>query len=245
MSQHLGMVVVPKKGGALRVCVDLKPLNENVLREVHPLPKVDDILAQLSGAKIFSKLDANSGFWQIPLAKKSRLLTTFITHYGRYCFNKMPFGISSAPEHFQKRMSKILAGLEGVLVLIDDVLVFGKNQKEHNERLRAALLRIKESGATLNLSKCEFSKKQIKFLGHLIDGNGIRADPDKTTAITEMKEPSNVSELRRFFGMVNQLGKFSNKLADLTQPLCQLLSTKSSWTWGHAQDRHLLKSNRS
>jgi len=128
-----GMVVVPKKGGAIRICVDLKPLNENVLREVHPLPKVDETLAQLAGAKVFSKLDANSGFWQIPLAKKSHLLTRFITPFGRYCFNKMPFGISSVPEHFQKRMSKILAGLKGVLCLMDDVLVFGKDMKEHDE----------------------------------------------------------------------------------------------------------------
>ena len=94
-----GMVVVPKRNGSIRICVDLKPLNENVMREVHPLPKVDDILAQMSGARIFSKLDANSGFWQIPLAKESRLLTTLLTPYGRYCFNKLPFGICSAPEH--------------------------------------------------------------------------------------------------------------------------------------------------
>ena len=128
-----GMVVVPKKEGAIRICVDSKPLNENVLREVHPLPKVDDTLAQLTGAKFFSKLDANSGFWQIPLAKKSQLLTTFVTPFGRYCFNKMPFGISSAPEHFQKRMSQILLGLTGALCLMDDVLVFGGDKSEHDQ----------------------------------------------------------------------------------------------------------------
>lgn len=107
-----GMVVVPKKSGKVRICVDLKPLHESVLREVHPQPKVDKTLAQLSGAKFFSKLDANSGFWQIPLAEESRLLTTFITPSGRYCFNKLPFGISSAPEHFQRRMTAILNGLQ-------------------------------------------------------------------------------------------------------------------------------------
>ena len=122
-----GMVVVPKKSGAVRICVDLKALNENVLRETHPIPKVDDTLAQLTGATIFSKLDANSGFWQIPLADQSKLLTTFITPFGRYAFNKLPFGISSAPELFQKRMSKILEGLDGVVCLMDDVLVFGKD----------------------------------------------------------------------------------------------------------------------
>ena len=97
-----GMVVVPKKEGSVRICVDLKPLNQSVLREVHPIPKVDDTLAQLAGATVFSKIDANSGFWQIPLAKESRPLTTFITPYGRYLFNKLPFGISCVPELFQQ-----------------------------------------------------------------------------------------------------------------------------------------------
>ena len=120
-----GMVVVPKKNGAVRICVDLKPLNTSFRREVHPLPRVDDTLAQLTGARFFSKLDANSGFWQIPLSSASRLLTTFITPSGRYCFNKLPFGISSASEHFQKRISSILHGLDGVLCQMDDVLVFG------------------------------------------------------------------------------------------------------------------------
>ena len=232
-----GMVVVPKKDGKIRICVDLKPLNENVLREVHPLPKVDETLAQLSGAKVFSKLDANSGFWQIPLAKDSRLLTTFITPFGRYCFNKMPFGISSAPEHFQKRMSQLLTGLHGVLCLMDDVLVFGKDEKEHSDRLDAALKRIEMAGVTLNPSKCEFGKDRLKFLGHLIDEQGIQADPEKTSAIREMKPPSNIPELRRFLGMVNQLGKFSSNLADLTRPLRELLGKKSTWLWDTAQDQ--------
>ena len=110
-------LVVPKKEGKILICVNLKPLNQHVLCEVHQLPRFDDTLAHLAGARVFSKLDANSGFWQIPLARKSHRLTTFITPFGRYCFNKMPFGISSAPEHFQRRMSKILSGLDGVLFL--------------------------------------------------------------------------------------------------------------------------------
>ena len=106
-----GMVVVIKKSGGVRICVDLKPLNKCVLCERHPLPRVDDTLAQLTGATTFSKLDTNSGFWQIPLSEESKLLTTFITPFGRYCYNKLPFGITSAPEHFQRRMSSLLEGL--------------------------------------------------------------------------------------------------------------------------------------
>ena len=230
-----GMVVVPKKSGNVRICVDLKPLNQSVLREVHPLPKVDETLAQLAGAKVFSKLDANSGFWQIPLSQSSRLLTTFITPMGRYCFNKLPFGISSAPEHFQRRMSEILAGLEGVLCQMDDVLIFGKDQAEHDKRLEAALKRIEEAGATLNPQKCEFRRSKITFLGHVIDENGITADPEKTEAIRRMSSPTNVSELRRFLGMANQLGKFTPNLAEITQPLRELLSKSRSWSWGPPQ----------
>ena len=140
-----GMVVMPKKSGEIRVCVDLKRLNERVLREVYPLPRVDDILAQLAGAKCFSKLDANCRFWQILLNEKSRLLTTFLTPFGRYCFTKLPFGISSGPEPFQKRMSQTLSRLDGIVCLIDDVLVMGKNAKEHDERLLAVLQRIRDA----------------------------------------------------------------------------------------------------
>ena len=130
-----GMVIVPKKSGGVRVCVDLKPLNRCVLREYHPQPKVDEVLAQLTGAVMFSKLDANSGFWQVPLSEKSRELTTFITPFGRYCYNKLPFGISSAPEHFQRRMHSLLEGLDGVVCVMDDILVFGRTKHEHDSRL--------------------------------------------------------------------------------------------------------------
>ena len=179
---YAGMVVVPKKSGDVRICIDLKPLNESVLRETHPLPGVDETLAQLTGVTVMSKLDANSGFWPIPLAKESRELTTFITPFGRYCFNKLSFGISSAPEHFQKRMSMILDGLVGVLCLMDTIHSFGKDQKENDIRLTAALERIKAAGVILNKDKCEFNKTSLTFLGHTIDGKGISPDPHKNSS---------------------------------------------------------------
>jgi transposase InsO family protein len=151
-------------------------------------------------------------------------------------FNKLPFGISSAPEHFQKKMQHILAGQDGTICHMDDVLICGCNQQEHDARLRTALQRIEAAGLTLNPQKCEFSKDSISFLGHIIDHNGISPDPRKTQAVQEMECPSTVSELRRFLGMVNQLGKFSAKLATLSQPLRELLSNKKAWLWGPAQD---------
>ena len=123
-----GMVVVPKTNGWVRICVYLTKLNEDVYHERHPLPAVDQTLAQIAGARVFSKLDANSGFWQIPLSKELALLTTFITPFRRYYFNRLPFGITSAPEHFQRRMSALLRDLEGVICLIDNILIYGNTQ---------------------------------------------------------------------------------------------------------------------
>ena len=164
-----GMVVVPKRSEDVFICVDLKPLIDGVLRETYPIPSVDDSLAQLAGATVFSKVDANSGFWQIPFSEDSRLLTTFITPFGRFCFNKLPFGISSAPEFYQRRMSQILAGLDGVLCHIDDVLIFGSTHAEHDAQLEAALPRLSAAGVTLSVEKCEYrmANQMGKFIPNL------------------------------------------------------------------------------
>ena len=229
------MVVVPKKDSpAVRICVDLTKLNQSVRREKLQLPTVEETLAQLAGAKIFTKLDATSSFWQIPLTESSALLTTFITPYGRFCFKRLPFGISSASEHFQRRISHILSNLPGVLSHIDDILVFGSSQQEHDDRLHAVLKRLQEAGLTLN-HKCEFSKTEVGFLGHVINAEGIKSDSKKTQAIQDLEEPSNVSDVRRILGMANQLGKFCPNLAEITKPLRDLLSTKYDWNWGISQ----------
>jgi len=118
-----GMVVVRKANGKVRICVDLTKLNESILKEYHPLPSVDHTLAQLAGATMFSKLDANSGFWQIGLSPESAKLTTFFTLFARFCSNRLPFGISSTPKHFEKRISQVLEGTDGALCQMDDILV--------------------------------------------------------------------------------------------------------------------------
>lgn len=153
---------------------------------------VDENLAKVKDSTIFSKLDANSGFWQIPLAKESQLLTTFVTLYGRYCFNRMPFRISSAPEVFQRTMSSVLEGLDGIICHMNDTLIQGPTQQVHDARVREVLDRLQKAGITLN-DKCEFSKRSIKFLGHVISEKGIQADPDKTKAVREFPQPTNVT----------------------------------------------------
>lgn len=155
-----GMVPVPKPiEKEVRVCVDLTKLNESVKSEQHMLPAVEHTLGQLGGVKVFSKLDVNSGFWQIPLARKSALLTTFLTPFGRFCFNRLYYGITTTPEHFQKQMSQVLEGLEGVICQMDDILVYARTQTLHDERLHAVLKRLEVAGVTLKPEKWEFSTK--------------------------------------------------------------------------------------
>ena len=217
------MVVVPKKTGQLCICVDLKPISESVIRELHPYPTVDETLGQLTEAAVFSNADANSGFWQISLHRESRLLTTFITPFGRYCFNKLPFRICTAPEHFQKQMSNILYGL------IDNVLKFGKDQREHDTRLYTVLRILEKAGVTLNPVKSVFSRRNVKFLGHLIDRDSIRPDPEKIAAIVKMQALTNISELTHFVDMINQFANFTHKITELTQTLRSVLRKRNYW----------------
>lgn len=230
-----GMVDIMKPNKDVRICVDLTSLNKAVKREIHPMASVEENLAKLQGSTVFTKLDANSGFWQMPLDEESRLLTTFVTPFGRFCFNRLPFGISSAPEIFQRTMTSILEGLEGVVCHMDDILIHGPTQESHDSRVREVLRRLQEAGLTLN-DKCEFSKRQIKFLGHIISEKGIEADPGKTKAVQEFPRPKNVTELQRFNGMVNQLAKFIPDLANINEPLRQLLKKSQQWLWDQPQE---------
>ena len=228
------LVVVPKAKGGVRLCIDLTNLNKAVRREVYPMASVDESLAKLAGSRVFSKLDARSGYWQIPLDDESRLLTTFITPFGRFCMNRLPFGICSASEIFQRMMTEVMEGLDGVVCHQDDVLIHAPDDATHDAILRAAMERVKKAGLTLN-EKCEFSQSQVKFLGHIIDADGIRPDPEKVAAIADFPPPSNVTELQRFFGMVNYLGKFIPGLAHKTEPLRQLLRKATAWSWDAPQ----------
>ena len=228
------IVAVTKPSGKVRLCCDFSKLNESVKRENFPLPTTDQLLAQLDGAKIFSKIDCHKGFHQIPLAPESQELTTFITPFGRFCYQRLPFGINSGPEVFHREMTKVVDGIPGVICDIDDVLVGGKDQQDHDRKLRQVLDRMKTAGVTLN-EKCEFSVKEVVFLGHVISADGIRIDPKKVEAITSFPTPKDVPELRRLLGMVNHVGKFTPNLAEVTQPLRELLKKDIDWTWGQKQ----------
>ena len=153
------------------------------------LPLVDHISAQLTGATVFTKLDTNTGLWQIKFSEESALYTTFITPFGRFCFKRLPLGITSAPEFFQKKMSMVLADLEGLVCMIDDVVIYGCNQEDHDQWLRVVLDRLHKAGVTLNIDKYELSKSCVRFLGQQVDSQGIRPDPEKLFS----KSPSHLT----------------------------------------------------
>lgn len=227
-----GIVLVTKQSGELRVCVDLTKLNKCVVRERFTLPTVEQALGSLAGAKWFSKLDAFSGFHQVRLSRDSEELTTFLTPFGRYCFTRLPFGITSAPEYFQKRMSEILCGLPGVVNVMDDILVFGNTKAQHDERLADVMSRLASANVTLNKEKCLFGVNKLRFLGHILNENGIEPDPAKVSAIKNLNAPKNVTELRSLLGMANHLGRFLPHLAQTTAPMRALLHKGSEWVWG-------------
>ncbi|UYV69742.1 K02A2.6-like [Cordylochernes scorpioides] len=234
-------VIAGKPNGDIRLCVDLSRLNEHVQREVHPMPVVEHMLGQLGEARFFSKLDANSGFHQIPLSPDCQHLTTFITPFGRYKYCRMPFGISLAPEYFQKVMSIILQGMDGVMCYLDDILIFASDSKTHDRILRLVLRKLKEAKVTLNKAKCVFGVPRINFLGHILDEDGIRPNPAKIEAVAEMPAPTDVHGVRRFLGMVNHLGRFVGNLSEIVAPLNQLLVKGQDFVWDSSQERAFRK----
>ncbi|UYV73932.1 K02A2.6-like [Cordylochernes scorpioides] len=234
-------VIAGKPNGDIRLCVDLSRLNEHVQREVHPMPVVEHMLGQLGEARFFSKLEANSGFHQIPLSPDCQHLTTFITPFGRYKYCRMPFGISLAPEYFQRVMSIILQGMDGVMCYLDDILIFASDSKTHDRILRLVLRKLKEAKVTLNKAKCVFGVPRINFLGHILDEDGIRPDPAKIEAVAKMPAPTDVHGVRRFLGMVNHLGRFVENLSEIVAPLNQLLVKGQDFVWDCSQERAFRK----
>ena len=222
-------VVVPK-GDTVRICSDMTELNKYVKREVYPMATVDESLAKLSDGTVFSKLDANCGFWQIPLAPESIHLTAFLTPFERFVYKKLMFGLSSAPEVSCKAMSGILDGVDGVVVHMDDVLVMGRDKAEHDKRLEEVLQRIRAAGMTLNERKCAFAKDSVTFLGMTIDRHGIHAG-ERVKGIQNFPPPQKVKDVQSFLGMVNQYARFSPNLAELSTPIRALLRKDVSWIW--------------
>lgn len=214
----------------IRICIDPKDLNTALKRPHHPMRTVEEVASQMANATLFSVLDAKSSFWQISLDSKSSLLTTFSTPFGRYRFLRMPFGINSASEVFQRTMEQIFAGYP-CAIIVDDIIVGGRTEAEHDANLKRVLDRARKVNLRLNPLKCKFRLTEVTYVGHVFTSEGLKADPDKTTAITEMPVPGDVTALQRFLGMVNYLGKFVPNLSELTAPLNQLTRKDTVWCW--------------
>ena len=241
------LVVTTKKSGALRICVDPRPLNKALKRETYQMPVLDELLPELAQAKVFSMVDLRSGFWHCVLDEQSSLLTTFSTPYGRYRWLRLPFELSVSPEIFQKRINQAIERLEGVLNIADDILIYGVGETEeaanadHDRKLQALLERCRDWGIALNKDKLKLRVKRVKFMGHVLTANGLEPDPDKVKAIKEMPRPQNVEDAQRLNGFVNYLAKFLPRLAEAMEPIRRLTRKDTDWEWAADQERAFTK----
>ncbi len=226
-------VIVEKSNGKLRVCLDPKDLNQYIKREHCQIPTPAEVTSEMAGATWFSKLDASSGFWQIPLDDESARLTTFNTPFGRYCYRRLPFGIASAPEVFHKTVQQLFEGIEGVRSIHDDIIVWGKTKAEHDERLKAAMAIARKANLKLNFDKCRFAVPSLTYMGEKLSADGVQPDPAKVAALEKMPVPECKADLQRYLGMVNFLGKFISNLSAKTTALRSLLENRTPWQWNH------------
>ncbi|XP_037828511.1 uncharacterized protein K02A2.6-like [Lucilia sericata] len=231
------IVIVSKPNGSLRICLDPRNLNKAILRPHFPFPNIEDCKSRLGGSKYFSSLDANSGFWMIPLNEKSSKLCTFNTPFGRYRFLRLPFGINAGPEIFHAEMVRLFGDIPGLVIYIDDFLVHSSTKEEHLDILKKVFDRARKVGLRFNKSKCKMLKSEIKFLGHIFDEKGVRPDEEKIKSIINMPKPNNVKELQRFLGMVTYLGSFIDNLSAKNKNLRELLKKEIQWHWSSNHEK--------
>ena len=229
-----GTPIVPivKKDGSVRITGNYKlTINKQIEVDRYPIPKIEDLLSTLGNAKLFTKLDLSSAYNQIPLHKESKPLLNISTPKGIYEYQRLVYGVSSGPGFFQREMEKILQGLEGVIVFLDDILISGTDIKQLYNRTDVVLNRLRDCGLTLSKSKCSFFNDKVKFLGYSLDENGLKMDSDKVKAITSMPSPTNVSQLQAFLGMIAYYRRFLKNASIVLKPLYNLLQKSTKWNW--------------
>lgn len=219
------LVPVAKKDGGVRLCLDFRALNDELIDDKHPLPNINLILQQLGESKVFTSLDLRQGYHQVPLAEESKHLTAFTTPYGLYEFTTVPFGLKTAPAAYQRIMNQVLIGLTGriVHVYLDDLIVQGKDMDHHLKNLHAVLDRLQKAHLSLRLDKCSFFKEQVDYLGHIVSASGLKPQPSKVQAVQQLTPPKTVKELQGFLGLVNFYRKFIKDFAKIASPLNNLL----------------------
>lgn len=230
------IVVVEKSHNRLRICLDPRHLNKAVKRSHFLLPTLDEIVSNLAGAKFFSKCDAKNGFWMLRLDEESSKLCTFSTPEGRFRFLRMPFGINCAPEIFHNEMHKIFK-MEGVEVYCDDLLIWGKTEKEHDDRLKEVMRRALLNGIKFNKNKCMFKASEITFLGHSFNARGMKPENNRVKAIVDLPKPAEKKELERFLGVTNYLSRFIPNYSNISAPLRNLLGKNVNFEWLNIHDK--------
>lgn len=235
--------IVEKPNGKLRICLDPKPLNECIQREHFLIPTIDDFTSKLTNKKVFSILDLSSGFWHMELDNESSDLTTFMTPFGRFKFNRVPFGLNCAPEMFQRKMVEIFGDIPGVLVYFDDVGIFAESEEEHDGILATVCERARDNGIKFNPEKLQYRKSEVKFMGHILSNGQIKPDGKYREAILKIKKPENKNDVMRLLGLFKYLAKFIPNLSKLSAALRELTrnDVEFSWTDKHEMEmRNLL-----
>ena len=236
------LVVSEKPNRKLGVCINPQHLNEALKRSHYLFPVIQDILPELTNVKVFSKADLKDGFLQIQLDEESSKLTTFQTPWGWYQYLRMPFGISPAPEYFQRKLDQNLEGLNGIYKIADDILFTGRGAsideavKDHDANLLKPLDRCRERNLKLNQEKLQLKCSEMPFIGHVLTPEGVKPDPRKVDAILKMERPNDVAAVRRLVGLVNYLSKFLSKLSELCEPLRRLTHKDVEWSWSAVQE---------
>ncbi|KAL3122074.1 hypothetical protein niasHT_009367 [Heterodera trifolii] len=236
------ILAVKKKSGKTQVCNDFPTgLNDAIELHRHPLPRPEDIYKAVAGAKFFSRLDLRDAYLQLELSDASKNLCVLNTHRGLFQCQRLPFGVKSAPAIFQGLMDKIIAGIPGAFVYLDDVVIANKSLIDHISTIFAVFNKISEYRLRIQLEKCSFLQNETLFLGHIISENGIRPDPSRAEAIEKMPAPTDKSTLRSFLGALTYYGKFIKPMRELRGPLDELLKKEAKWEWGAEQQKSFKK----
>ncbi len=239
------VLFVPKKDGGWRMCIDYRQLNNITVKNRYPLPRIDDLLDQLHGAKYFSKIDLRSGYHQIRVVEEDCHKTAFKTRYGHYEYTVVPFGVSNAPATFMTLMNEIYRPFldKFVLVFMDDILVYSRTPEEHLQHVEKALEVLRREKLYTKESKCAFFQTEVDFLGHRITREGIKPDPKKQAAIRGWKVPTTVTEVRSFLGLASYYRRFIHGFSQIAKPLNSLLQKDQPFQWGplHQQSFDQLK----
>ncbi|GJV50886.1 putative reverse transcriptase domain-containing protein [Tanacetum coccineum] len=232
------VLFVKKKDGSFRMCIDYRELNKLTVKNRYPLPRIDDLFDQLQGSSIYSKIDLRSGYHQLRVREQDIPKTAFRTRYGHYEFQVMPFGLTNAPAVFMDLMNRVCKPYldKFVIVFIDDILIYSKDEKEHEEHLKVILELLKKEKLYAKFSKCEFWIPKVQFLGHVIDSRGIHVDPAKIESIKDWASPKTPTEIRQFLGLAGYYRRFIEGFSKIAKSMTKLTQKGIKFDWGEKEE---------